>query len=214
MSRNLLLSIALLAAGTAFAEGDSSYFGVRAGMEVTIPASSANIYTTGAGFHVGGIYHYAAWRNVFIEPGVMFFYNTMSNRNPVEVGDFMFDGVARFYGLRVPLMAGYTFSAGENLQIGVATGPVMNINLSGRQEFDPNFGAPLPVPESTVNLMKHGSRRVDALWGLRLSFTFSQNYYIGIDGEVAFTPLAKFGNGDKKVRVHRNSIAVTLGYNF
>jgi len=51
-------------------------------------------------------------------------------------------------------------------------------------------------------------------WGIRLSVTFAQHYFIGINTGVAFTPFAKFGDRDKKIRIYRNTIAVTLGYNF
>ena len=56
--------------------------------------------------------------------------------------------------------------------------------------------------------------RVDAQWGFSLNFRFAQSYYVGITGGVAFTPLASFGNKDKKIRIHRNTVAISLGYNF
>ena len=69
-------------------------------------------------------------------------------------------------------------------------------------------------PERKVSLLKHGWKRVDAQWGIRLSVTFARHYYVGVTTGVAFTPLAKFGNRDKKIRVYRNTVALSLGYNF
>ncbi len=36
------------------------------------------------------------------------------------------------------------------------------------------------------------------MWGFGLSFNIADNYQIGISGGVGITPLAKFGNRDKK----------------
>lgn len=214
MKRKILIIIALLAALVPCAAESGSYFGARLGMDVNVPAGSGNHYKVGAGFDVGAIYHYNFAKNFFVEPGLKYYYNAMSNERPVDYGEFLFDGSAQFMGLRVPVYVGYSFNASDNLEIGIATGPTVNFNLSAKQKLDPNFEAPIPVPTKSLNLFEHGYKRVDALWGLRLSFTFAHSYYIGIDGEVSFTPLAVYGNKDKKIRIHRNTVALTLGYNF
>ena len=96
----------------------------------------------------------------------------------------------------------------------VSTGPWLNINLSARQNLLPNMEAPVAVPAQKANLFDQGWKRFDAQWGLKLSFTFAESYFVGITTGVAFTPLASFGDKDKKIRIHRNTIAISLGYNF
>lgn len=211
--RLILLSLIAAIAATGAAAQIKPTFGVRASMEVTMPGNR-DYYKNGAGFTVGGVMQLPLPRNFYFEPGLLFSYTSIGSQDLIPFDNNYYQGGVKEYSIRVPLNVGYTFNAGDLWTIGFYTGPWINFNIAATQTLDPNFSAAIPVPEKNINMMKHGWKRVDAMWGFGLSFTFAENYHIGLSGGVGMTPLAKFGNRDKKVRIHRNVIAITLGYNF
>lgn len=217
MLRRLLTSVFLLGllSLTGFARDNESYFGVRLAMDVTFPGGGYDSYNTGAGFTLGGIYNVPFRNNFYFEPGVLFYYTGMSSKDLIKFdNNYLLQGSARQYGFRIPMNVGYQFNAGDNLTVGVATGPMLSVNISARQQLDAVPGAPIPIPDKTVNLFHHGWRNVDLLWGISVNFTFARSYVIGFSTGVGLTPLAKYGNNDKKIRIQRNTVAIALGYNF
>lgn len=187
---------------------------IRTGMELAIPSGASDYYSTGAGFNIGLHYRADMPHGFYLEPGVEVSYTTMTAKDEFTIGDYLYRGNARTTTVRVPLMVGYCAPLNESSYIDFSTGPWLNFNVIARQTVTPNLAAPVPVPDTKINLFDHGYKRFDAAWGLRLYVTFARQYTIGITSSVAFTPLASFGNRDKKIRVHRNTIAISLGYNF
>ena len=216
MKTELLLAAAAFAVCVPMATAQTGpSLGVRASMELTAPSGGGDYYKLGAGVTVGVVADLPLYRRVYFEPGVLFTYSAMTAKDLVTFNDeYYYQGAANLYGIRVPLNFGYDFDLTDNLSMSVATGPWLNFNVSARQKLLPNFAAPDPLPNRTINLFDHGWKRVDAQWGFSLNFRFAQSYYVGITGGVAFTPLASFGNKDKKIRIHRNTVAISLGYNF
>ena len=209
------LVIAFLLPAEAGARTNMPEIGIHAAMEVSLPTGGNNIYKNGAGLTLGANCHVPFGRNFYFEPGLYFTYSAMSAKDLVSFDDkYYYEGAANIYGLRVPLMVGYRLSVSDIVTLHFATGPWLNVNISARQKLLPNFDAPVVVPSQTINLFNHGWKRVDALWGIQLGATFADNYYIGVTTGVAFTPLASFGNRDKKIRIHRNTVAISLGYRF
>jgi len=104
ISRLVPAILCLAAAITGAAAMDLDGLGVRTAMEVTIPSGGHNIYDNGAGLTVGAVYDIPIYRAWSFEPGAMFFYNTMTCRNPTQIGDYFYDGAARNMGIRLPLM--------------------------------------------------------------------------------------------------------------
>ena len=216
MLRKLFISISaiVLMALPAMAQRDVT-FGARLGMDVSIPGGSANPYKVGSGFTVGAVANIPLTKGFFFEPGAMFFYSSMTAKDLLEFNkDYFYEGAAKFYGIHVPLNFGYSFPLADSWDMAVSTGPYVNFNIHARQSLNPNMSLPEPLPDMTVNLFKHGWKRVDAGWKINLSVTFAKCYYVGIGGGVNFTPLAKYGDKDKKIRIHRSTVSVTLGYNF
>lgn len=214
-----MLLAALLAVPAKGQESEPQHWaptlGARAAMEVTVPSGGRNFYRTGAGLTAGVTIYMPLPRNFYFEPGVLMSYTAMTAKDLVSFDDeYYYEGAANVYSLRIPLMFGYSYMPTALWRFDFATGPWLNINLSARQRLNPNFSAPKIVPDRTVNLFRHGWKRVDALWGIALSATFADHYTIGITAGVAFTPLARYGDRDKKIRIHRNTIALSLGYNF
>jgi len=209
----ILCLLAAVCATTATAQIKPT-FGARLSMEMTVPGGGSSYYKPGAGFSAGGVMKLPLTRNFYFEPGLLFYYTAMSSKDIIPFDDFYFQSAVKEYGVRLPLNFGYTFNTGSLWTIDIYTGPWINFNIDASQALDPNFSAPEPVPDKTINMMKYGWKRVDAMWGFGLSFTFSENYHIGLSGGIGFTPLAKYGNRDKKIRIHRNIVAISLGYNF
>lgn len=190
-------------------------YGARLSMDVTIPGGGRSVYDTGAGFSLGGIARISLAKGFYLEPGLFFYYTGMSSKGLVTFdNEYYYEDAAKYYGLRIPLLAGYKFSISPQLDMSVATGPYLNVNLYARQQLSPNLEAPDPLPDKKINLFNHGWKHVDAGWAIRLSMTFAHDYYVGITTGIAFTPLARYGDKDKKIRIHRNTIAISLGYNF
>lgn len=206
----LLAAIAPMTAG----EHPKPAFGVTAAFELMVPSGATSYFNIGTTFLLGGTVRVPIKNSFFFEPGLLFAYTAMDGKDAIPIDDSLYYGDAKEYGLRLPLKVGYAFQAGDNWIIEIYTGPWINFNLRARQTLDPNFSAPVPVPDKTINLMKHGWKRVDAMWGLALSATFAKSYRIGLCAGAGITPLAKFGNRDRKIKVHRIAIGISLGYIF
>lgn len=210
----LFLTLAAACVSVAGAQSFPEGLGVRTAMEVTIPSGGRSVYGNGAGFTAGLTYSLPFAKNFSFDPEVLYYYSTMSCKDDIMIDGYYYQGNARSMGIRIPLMVSYNVPLLENLNLTVATGPWLNFNLYARQNILPNLSAPVPVPDTHINLFNHGWKRFDAQWGFKLYVTFAKSYTVGITASAAFTPLASFGMNDKKIRVHRSSIAVSLGYNF
>lgn len=216
MIRKLLIvsTIALTGVAAVAQDAATTSFSVRAAMELVVPSGGHDSYNTGAGAAVGAFYRLPLSRRVYFEPGVEGFYHSMTANKDMLIGDYYYQGSAQLAGLRLPLMVGYNFTPSSLLDISISTGPWINFSLYARQDILPNFGSPDPVPNNRINLFKHGFKRVEALWGIKLKFTFAKSYTVGVVTGVAFTPLARYGMRDKKVKVYGHTIGISLGYNF
>lgn len=214
MIRYLTLFIAVLLSASAATAQWYSGLGVRLSMDVSVPSGARDYYGTGAGFSVGAVYQVPLTKKLSLEPGLMFSYSTMSTKDDFLIGDYYYQGAARISSLSIPLLLSYNIPLYRNVDMNIGTGPIVQFNTSARQNILPNMAAPDPVPAQRINLFRHGFKRVQALWGIRLSFTFAKSYVVGINTSVAFTPLAKFGMKDKRIKLHSNTIAISLGYNF
>lgn len=214
MFRKLTLFIAaLICSATAGAQWYNG-LGARVSMDVSIPSGARQYYGNGAGFSVGLVYRMPYFQNFFFEPGLKYSYSTMSSKDNIQIGDYQYQGAAKISSLKIPMLLGYTFALPQQMDLSIATGPILQVNTSARQNILPNLSTPNPVPEQSINMFKHGFKRVQGLWGINLNFTFAHNYTVGIDTSVGISPLASFGVKDKKIKVHCNTVAVSLGYNF
>lgn len=82
-------------------------------------------------------------KRFFIEPGVMLSYSAMSSKDLITFDDYYFyEGAAKFYTIRVPVMVGYAIPLSPAFEMAVSTGPYVNFNLWGRQQLEPNLSAP------------------------------------------------------------------------
>lgn len=187
------------------------FFGVRAAFDVTHAAGGDESLNNGSGFTITGVFNTPVLRNVYFEPGVGVFYNTMGIK-PVEVKDMIFDGSVSNAGLRVPLNFGYRVGLLEKFDLAVYTGPVFNFNFHTRARLQPNFE--VPAPEASENLVHYGWRKFDAQWGFGVTATYNDEYYLAVGGGVGVSPMAKFDTPFGRETLRRNTLSIAVGYNF
>lgn len=211
MIKKMLLAAAVAAVPVALQAQSSSYFGARLSFDVTHPAGCNDGINNGSGFTLTGIYNMRVGQHVYFEPGVGVFYNTMGIRH-VEYRDQLFDGSVRNFGLRIPLNVGYRFSLFDNFDLSAFTGPWFNVNLSTKAHLQPNFESPDPV--SSPSLFDYGWHRFDMQWGFGIAATYASHYYIAVTGGIGVSSMATFSDLDGKHRLRRNTVSITVGYNF
>lgn len=75
-----------------------------------------------AGLSIGPVYTLPVYKGLYFEPGVLFTYSAMSSKELIRFDDnYLFDGSAQIYGMRVPLYFGYSFQPTDMLRIGLYT---------------------------------------------------------------------------------------------
>ena len=214
MTRKLFIVFLVCSCGLIAGAQSRSVWGVRLAMDVMRPAGGEGLYGTGAGFSLGGVYNLSLYKDkLYFEPGLLFYYET-ADASEIVLDNYAYESNAKNAGFRVPLNVGYNFNLLDNLRLSLYTGPQVNVNVSARLNATPNFSAAVPEPSQTIDLFKHGWKRVDAQWGFGLSLTFAGHYHLGLSGGVGFTPLAAYGNRDNKIKIRRNTFGISLGYNF
>lgn len=212
MIKKLLATFALSIAAVAVSAQVSPFFGVRTSFDVTHAAGGGDGLNNGSGLTVTGVYNLPLTNKVYLEPGIGVYYNTMGIR-PVEFDEGLYDGSIRNLGLKVPVNVGYRIELFNNLDIAAFTGPWINVNLDAKANMQPNFEG--PAPSHSTSLFDDGWHRVDAQWGFGLSVTYASQYYIAVSGGIGMTAMATFDNHDGgKSRLRRNTVSITLGYNF
>ena len=77
MIKKLLIAAVVALAPSVMMAQYSPYFGTRVSFDVTHPAGANDGINNGSGVTVSGIYNMPIARNVYFEPGIGMFYNTM-----------------------------------------------------------------------------------------------------------------------------------------
>lgn len=171
---SLSLALSMLIAISGMAEG---LWGIKASLDVNKPGKwkvgdySTRMYTSGLGFSVGGVYTHYFTDGFYVEPSLSVFYDTNGCDFIVtDDADSATSYTPSMYkaGLRLPVMAGYTFDITDSFAIAVFTGP----------ELDYAFAGAYRSKDSTVELGpllgKDGAqRRLSCSWKGGLGFPFS-----------------------------------------
>lgn len=211
MFRKMIMALgAIVMPLTVFAQRPV-YFAIKTSFDVTHPAGCNDGINNGSGLTVLGVFNVPLNRNVFIEPGVGMFYTAMGIR-PFESGGVLYDGSVRNFGVRIPLSVGYRCGLFENFELAAFTGPVFNVNCSTKAHLEADTYP--PYVEASANMFDYGWKHFDAQWGIGLSATYADRYYIAVSGGIGMSPMATFHNADGKHRLRRNTMSITLGYCF
>lgn len=219
---------------------NTAHFGARVSVDITSAANGGGLYSNQAGFTVSGVYNIPLFMNLYFEPGLGVFYNTIGANtwdtftqkvphldgagqpvvgpggeavtDDVEV-PYQIDGSIRNFGFRIPLNVGYHFDFAEDIKVHVFTGPQINLSLVARYHQD---AVRVPGEEepsfSTSIFGTKGFKHVDFQWNFGVGLEY-QKYYMSLSGAWGITKM-KSGTIELPRDLRRNIFAITLGYNF
>ncbi len=219
--KKFILSIALsaLAAFGLYAQDRSGgSFGVRAAWDLNSPSTSLLGLGNGSGFSVGAVYNLPISKGWYFEPGLSFFYNTMS----VDIADFSpssywpensdlplshdYDSTIRNSGIRLPITFGYLVELVDNIDVSIFTGPQINYGFSMSEHIHHNF---------STKLYGKGYTHFDAQWLFGLRVHYQDNVFVEIGGGIGMTNLLgvnhKYHNDN---HLRRNTFSIGVGYMF
>lgn len=256
MRKIITFVAATMAIGTVMAQNrivdnpdNRIYYGVRASLDLTLPGTVSEVdymeadkyiyspFSSNAGFSLGAVCNYPLFKNLYVEPGIELYYNTMKMYDLYEdyidnefdfyeadgYGDFAnLGGSVRKFGLRIPVVAGYHFDFTRKFSLYVYTGPVFNIGLTCKayQKWvdDGERG------EWTTNLYKNTDddanplmfKRFNLDWRCGVGISFG-NYYLATvtDFNLLNNATTTRAGKNEYSYTNRNGLfQLTLGYNF
>ena len=191
-----------------------AYFGFRLGVDVVCPGDvkyddlKHSAFKTGAGFNTGFILNMPIWKNMYIEPGVKVYYNSM----PTKAGytsDIIPASAKVSYrrsGFRIPIRVGYHFDF-DPVAIHVFTGFEPDCAWWGRQHATANIDGNKWSSNEKL-FVKDGLRRFDLGWQFGAAVAY-HNWWFEVCGNVGMLDLQP-----GPASYHQNYCAFTLGYNF
>lgn len=187
------------------------YLGVRLGLDIMTPGdvSADNVhvglYKPGAGFDAGAIYNIPLWKNLYFEPGLSLYYNSIgASKDFLESGESM---SMRRFGFRIPMQFGYHFDFND-ISVAVFTGPQMIVGLSGRFCYKDRR---MSYSENLYDTELHDSwRRFDLGWKFGAQVTFASRYVAGISGTAGMLNMYR----EEGISYHDNNVTIFIGYNF
>lgn len=221
MKRFLIITLIAFLAGIFNAEAESDatdtapMFGVRAAFDVNIPgdwhndSGAAKMYCNGYGVTLGGVYNIYLGKGFYFEPGVSFFYDSYSYDDlkiTDDNGYLKSENPSQYkLGLRIPLVAGYTFNISDRFSMSVFTGPELSWALGGKIKVK-NKELTGILPDK---LFGDFQRRLDCAWKIGVGVPYN-SFLISIDAAIGMTNLLK----NKNVSFRENRVSVGMTYYF
>ena len=219
MKRKILsLLVALISfAGICGAKsGDSEpvIWGLKANVGMLLPSnwrtndSSFKMYNHGVDFQVGGVANIYLGRGFYFEPGVSLFYDTYKYSDLSilgETGSFSINPAIHKFGVRVPLVFGYSIGLSDTYNMSVFTGPQIGYALWGDISTTYPFG--YEGDRFPTDLFgEHGHRRFDLDWRIGVGFPVTDNFVISLEGEIGISDLYR---NDISFRENRCTVGLT-----
>lgn len=220
----LTASSATISAQNPFNSGDNhTYVGARLSLDVSAPSSQhafsyRDVFGNSAGMSLGFVVNTPIVWNLYLEPGLSIYYNTIS-QNSFENGQMLpgsdislkRSGSLRLWGARIPIMVGYRFDILNLMSLYAYTGPRFSYTFSGRWNQKLNGGTSQNTNMYAGDLGLFN--RFDAQWSFGVGASFS-HYYIGVLGNIGMSEVLKGTWQDKKNKMRKNGFEITVGYNF
>ena len=228
MKKFILLAAACLAAmmpataqDVSFDSQNETYLGLRLGLDVSCPSDmtvdmgksgklSVPMFNNGAGFDLGAVLNMPLWKNLYFEPGLSIYYNTMGididKASDIEIEKL--DGSVRRFGFRMPFQVGYHADF-SNFSLAVFTGPVLTVGVVGRAHYSAVEGGVKASDSESIYGDKGFMNRVDLGWKIGAGVTFDR-WVLQLSGTIGMLDMNKADG----VKMHDNNVALTLGYNF
>lgn len=186
-------------------------WGIKAALDVNFPGKwniggeKVDIYRHGFGATVGALYNIYLGHDFYIEPGLSLFYDTYYE-NEMYIDEGLSIGPKIYKtGIRVPVVAGYSFDITERFIMSVYTGPEASYIFSGgicgkyMNSNNEDIGEMLnPYGKNGLN------RRFDCAWKVGLAFPTDYVTFM-IDASFGITDICK---NDISMRENRLSIGL------
>jgi hypothetical protein len=231
-----LIALALFAAGCGIASAQSevvynpnnqAYFGVRASLDVTCPTNvsasgtgiSYDMFKNGVGFSVGAIYNVPVYYNLYFEPGLNIYrHNAKYNDTYVGLSDYTKVTLGE-WGFEIPMIFGYHFDFSD-IKLSVFTGPEFRVGLSGKTHYT-TYLENVKMKGSESMYGDDGAfNRADVSWRLGVGLTYDR-YYFAVSGALGMcnwlndvSDVDFSTTSSSKLSMHRNTVSVSIGYNF
>lgn len=206
-----MLTAAAMAADST-EDNSGPIWGVRATFDVNIPGKyhvadrSVKMFNTGYGGSVGAVCNLYLGNRFYFEPGVSLYYDTYKYKDLVISAEpQVFDPGLYKFGVRVPLVAGYTIPLKNDMFLSVYTGPELNCSLRGEIRLSESDKQSMPDMPTSLFGDEWNFRRFDMAWKVGVAFPV-WNVTVSIDAAIGVTDLMK---GDTAFRENRCSVGVT-----
>lgn len=216
MKRYLTILAILISAFTLSAQDGESSWGIRAAFDINVPSKlggrlngeKLDLFRTGFGGTVGAVYTHYFNDCIYLEPGASFYNDTYSYKDLIIMGEPAgieeTDPSLYKFGVRIPLVIGYSYYFLESLPMRFYTGPELsyalagNVRIKNKQLLGDDFDLSLFGKNGFMN-------RVDCAWKIGLGFE-TEIATICIDAALGMTDIYK---GPLKLRENRLSISLT-----
>lgn len=206
--KTIAASLVVAIAALAPAQSHAIDFGIRAGLDVSVPGgiksegASIDMFKAGCGFHAGVVADIDLMSNLFLEPGMyLVYHNTGTDIEALDSDIFPVkaDIALRQFGLQIPVRLGYNFNLGV-CDLKLFTGPSFGIGLSGSWKNAKEFGLESNPYDEDINRFNMG-------WNLGAGVVVSR-FYIGADYTFGLNDRAKDEGGSWR----QGCFAVSIGY--
>lgn len=188
----LTFLLVLLAGIPMMAEG---LWGAKASLDINVPGKwkvgdySTKLYKSGVGFSVGGVYTNYVTDNFFIEPSLSVFYDTYSCDFTIQsdVNSIGVEPRTYKWGMRLPLVVGYTFDITDVFAVTVFTGPEFDYAFAGGYRLKDKT-LQKEIDDTLFGKEDGQQRRVSCSWKGGIAFPFS-NWRIDLEAVAGITDI-------------------------
>ena len=215
MKRALFYIVFILGTITTSAQiietGESSFmWGVRAAFDVNLPGKvhgnviDDRMFRNGTGGTVGAVCNIFLGKKFYLEPAISLFYDTYSY-NGLTITGINYeesDPTAYKFGIRIPLVVGYSIRLTDLISIAPFTGPEMSYSFAGAMKIHDKDK--LELDDASIFGKYGNQRRFECGWKIGIAF-FTGMWSFNIDGTIGLTNLMTNGT---KFHENRGSVSV------
>lgn len=215
MIRALLYIVILMCFTTSSAQiietGESNpVWGVRAAFDVNLPGKihgnviDDRMFRNGTGVTVGTVCNIFLGKKFYLEPAVSLFYDTYSYKGVTITGINYEESDPTVYkfGIRIPVVVGYSICLTDRISIAPFTGPEMSYSFAGAMKIHDK--EKLELDDTSIFSKFGNQRRFECGWKIGVAF-FTGMWSFNIDGTIGLTNLMTNGT-----RFHENRGSVSL----
>lgn len=207
----LLLLCILPCAAASAQKSDRVLWGTKINADIELPGKwkydnggSAKMYKPGFSLSLGAVCNIYLGAGFYFEPGLDLFYAGYHYDDIyINQGQKINPKVSKF-GLRLPLVAGYTFNLSDRMGLSIFTGPQLSYAFAGKVSVEGNRDLGKDFPSDDL-FGPYGQNRFDCAWKVGVGFPVD-SYMLSLEADFGLTDLQK---GPVKFRENRVGLAFT-----